>query len=120
VPAAVSVDPWATRAVERTADDRAARRHAEAVVAKTVRELGDDAIGDAAPGLAHKELAQLTHEVDLLIVGSRGGGRLRRQLHGSTSTRLVREAACPVLVLPRDARRHAAAAAGTTAARKAA
>jgi nucleotide-binding universal stress UspA family protein len=120
VPPAVSVDPWATRAVERTADDRAARKHAQAVVAKTVRELGDDAIGDTAPGLAHKELAQLSHEVDLLIVGSRGGGRLRRLLHGSTSTRLVRESVCPVLVLPRDARRHAAATAGTTAARKAA
>jgi nucleotide-binding universal stress UspA family protein len=120
VPPAVSVDPWTTRAVERTRDDRAAREHAEAVVAKTVRELGDDAIGDTAPGLAHKELAQLSHEVDLLIVGSRGGGRLRRLLLGSTSTRLVREAACPVLVLSRSAGRRAAATAGTAVARKAA
>jgi nucleotide-binding universal stress UspA family protein len=120
VPAAIAVDPWAS-AVERTEGDRAARKQAEALVAETVGELGDDAIGDTAPGLAHEELAQLSREVDLLVVGSRGHGPLRRLLLGSTSTRLVRKAACPVLVLPRDAKRHAAAAAaGATVVQKAA
>jgi hypothetical protein len=36
-------------------------------------------------------------------VGSRSHGPLRRLILGSTSRRLVREAACPVLVLPRGA-----------------
>jgi nucleotide-binding universal stress UspA family protein len=120
VPPPVPVDPWAS-AVERTERDRAARRHAQALVAETVAALGDDADGDTAPGLAHVELAQLSQEVDLLVVGSRGHGVLRRVLHGSTSTRLVRAAACPVLVVPHDfERRIPATAEASTVLRKAA
>jgi hypothetical protein len=37
------------------------------------------------------------------VVGSRGWGPVRRILLGSTSARLMREAHCPVLVLPRGA-----------------
>jgi hypothetical protein len=36
-----------------------------------------------------------------MIVGSRGYGPYRAVLLGSVSGRLVREAACPVLVVPR-------------------
>ena len=39
--------------------------------------------------------------VDLLAVGSRGWGPVRRVLLGSASTRLLRVAPCPVLVTPR-------------------
>jgi nucleotide-binding universal stress UspA family protein len=39
--------------------------------------------------------------VDLLVVGSRGWGPVRRVLLGSASTRLLRVAPCPVLVTPR-------------------
>ena len=47
-------------------------------------------------------LAQRAEEgVDLLLVGSRGYGPLRAVLLGSVSSRLVREAPCPVLVTPR-------------------
>jgi nucleotide-binding universal stress UspA family protein len=41
--------------------------------------------------------------VDLLVVGSRGYGPLRRVLLGGTSARVMREAPCPVLALPRGA-----------------
>jgi nucleotide-binding universal stress UspA family protein len=41
--------------------------------------------------------------VDLLVVGSRGYGTVERVLLGSTSTALIREAPCPVLVVPRPA-----------------
>ena len=41
--------------------------------------------------------------VDLLIVGSRGYGTIERVLLGSTSRALIREAPCPVLVVPRPA-----------------
>jgi nucleotide-binding universal stress UspA family protein len=38
---------------------------------------------------------------DLLICGSRGRGPVRRVLLGSVSSRLLRHAACPVVVVPR-------------------
>jgi len=41
--------------------------------------------------------------IDLLVVGSRAYGPLRRALLGTVSGRLVREAMCPVLVMPRTA-----------------
>jgi nucleotide-binding universal stress UspA family protein len=48
-------------------------------------------------------LARLSRDLDLLVVGSRGHGPVRRLLLGSTSTRLVREARCPLLIVPRPA-----------------
>jgi nucleotide-binding universal stress UspA family protein len=47
-------------------------------------------------------LAEQTKSVDLMIVGSRGYGPHRAVLLGSVSGRLVRDAACPVIVLPRS------------------
>jgi len=41
--------------------------------------------------------------VDLLVLGSRGFGPVMRLLVGSVSSRVIREAACPVLVVPRPA-----------------
>jgi nucleotide-binding universal stress UspA family protein len=46
-------------------------------------------------------LADASAEVDLMIVGSRGHGPLRRTLLGSTSRKLVSGAASPLLVVPR-------------------
>jgi nucleotide-binding universal stress UspA family protein len=43
-------------------------------------------------------------ELDLLVVGSRGQGPIRRALHGSVSTKLIEEASCPILVVPRGSR----------------
>jgi len=39
--------------------------------------------------------------VDLLVLGSRGFGPVLRLLIGSVSSRVIREAPCPVLVVPR-------------------
>jgi nucleotide-binding universal stress UspA family protein len=41
-------------------------------------------------------------EADLLVLGSRAYGPVRRALLGSVSTATVRHAACPVLVTPRS------------------
>ena len=41
--------------------------------------------------------------VDLLVVGSRAWGPVRRTVIGSTAAKLMRKAHCPVLVLPRGA-----------------
>jgi nucleotide-binding universal stress UspA family protein len=39
--------------------------------------------------------------IDLLVLGSRGFGPVMRLLVGSVSSRVIREAPCPVLVVPR-------------------
>jgi len=52
--------------------------------------------GDAAP-----VLVELSRDLDLLVLGSRGRGPLRRTLLGSVSTDVVHNAHCPVVVLPR-------------------
>jgi nucleotide-binding universal stress UspA family protein len=49
--------------------------------------------------------------VDLLVLGSRGGGPLRRAVLGSVSSRVMQGASCPVLISPRStSSRHAVAA----------
>ena len=66
-----------------------------------------DADVDVSPGVfagtAVEELTELSSRVDLLVVGSRAWGPVRRILVGSTAARLMRQAHCPVLVLPRGA-----------------
>ncbi len=57
--------------------------------------------GHAVYGLAGEELAKFGDEVDLLVVGSRGYGPVRRLVLGSTSDYLQRHGRCPLLVLPR-------------------
>lgn len=42
--------------------------------------------------------------VDLLVLGSRGGGPLRRKLHHSVTSTVMREAKCPVLISPTGVR----------------
>ena len=60
----------------------------------------------AVQGGPREELARLSHEVDLLVVGSRGYGPAGRLFHGSVSNHLVRHAACPLLALPRAVAEH--------------
>jgi nucleotide-binding universal stress UspA family protein len=60
-----------------------------------------DVHGDAVYGLAGEELARFANTVDLLIVGSRGYGPMKRMMLGSTSGYLERHARCSLLVLPR-------------------
>ncbi len=42
--------------------------------------------------------------VDLLVLGSRPGGPIRRTLHGSVSNAVISEATCPVLICPAGVR----------------
>jgi len=57
----------------------------------------------AVYGLTGEELAEFGDELDILIVGSRGYGPVRRLMLGSTSEYLERHARCSLLVLPRSA-----------------
>jgi nucleotide-binding universal stress UspA family protein len=60
-----------------------------------------DVDGHAVYGLAGEELAAFGDHVDLLVVGSRGYGPVKRLVLGSTSDYLERHARCSLLVLPR-------------------
>jgi nucleotide-binding universal stress UspA family protein len=62
-----------------------------------------DLEGRAVYGLAGEELAAFSEELDILVVGSRGYGPMRRLVLGSTSEYLERHARCSLLVLPREA-----------------
>jgi nucleotide-binding universal stress UspA family protein len=74
---------------------------------ETVKEASDrmkklaDVDGRAVYGIAGEELAAFGDELDLLVVGSRGYGPLRRLVSGTTSNYLERHARCSLLVLPR-------------------
>ena len=61
--------------------------------------------GRASYGLPGEDLAAFGDEVDLLIVGSRSYGPVRRLVYGSTSAYLERHARCSLLVLPRRTNR---------------
>ncbi|WP_320673000.1 universal stress protein [Patulibacter defluvii] len=49
------------------------------------------------------ELGRVAEHLDLLVIGSRNRGPLQRVMLGSVSSRLVRQAHCPLVVLPRSA-----------------
>lgn len=75
------------------------------------RERLDEAIAALGPGVQAEgavldgdvvtSLVEDSHCDDLLFTGSRAQGPFRRVLVGSISTHLLREAACPVVVVPR-------------------
>jgi nucleotide-binding universal stress UspA family protein len=71
-----------------------------AEAAARLRQL-PDVQGRAVYGLTGEELAAFSDEVDILVVGSRSYGPVRRLVLGSTSDFLERHARCSLLVLPR-------------------
>ena len=77
-----------------------ARRH----VAERVAALPGDVAAQpqVLTGNPEPALAEQSEHADLFVVGSRGYGPHRAVLLGSVSGRLVRDAACPVLVVPRS------------------
>ncbi len=64
-------------------------------VPETVSATGDVRDGDPA-----EELLEVSHDADLLLLGSHGRGIVDRLLMGSVCDRVIRSAACPVLVVP--------------------
>lgn len=71
---------------------------AAAAVAASLRPLPVLLRGEPA-----HEIARQSASLDLLVMGSRGSGPMRRVLLGSTSSRVTRAQASPVLVVPRGA-----------------
>jgi nucleotide-binding universal stress UspA family protein len=78
---------------------QAAMQQARALVPDGVDVSEELLEGDTVEALAALD----EHEVDLLVCGSRGYGPLRRVLLGGVLRKLIRRAACPVVVVPRGA-----------------
>jgi nucleotide-binding universal stress UspA family protein len=66
-------------------------------------------LGDAGPasvtvhavnGFVVKELADASHDADLVVIGARGGDGFARLLFGSVSSEVVQHSACPVVIVP--------------------
>jgi nucleotide-binding universal stress UspA family protein len=88
---------------EREERAEATRERAQLVLDDLLGELGEIATGDVVVGDAVVELSYAANDLDLLVTGSRGYGPVRRAILGSTSSKLMHQAPCPVLVLPRTA-----------------
>jgi nucleotide-binding universal stress UspA family protein len=64
-----------------------------------------------AEGDPAEVLCEQSRDLDLLVLGSRGYGPLRRVFLGGVASKVIRHASCPVLITPRSAqhaRRHRA------------
>jgi nucleotide-binding universal stress UspA family protein len=85
------------------AQDRAAQAWGEQAVETTCQQLGlDGAERMVVQGLPGPTLCQLAADLpaDVIIVGTRGLGGLRRAVLGSVSDHVVRNAGVPVVVCP--------------------
>lgn len=84
-------------------DDQALQASAEGVVNEAARALADTGVpittqvevGDPA-----SVLTELSHDCDLIVIGSRGRGGFADRLLGSVSSALPAHARCPVVVVP--------------------
>jgi len=71
-------------------------------LAAAVEPIGElEVETELATGKPSEVLADATVGLDLLVLGSRGYGPVDRALLGSVSTKVIRSAACPVVVVPR-------------------
>jgi nucleotide-binding universal stress UspA family protein len=68
-------------------------------IERCISELDQGIASEVLDGIAHQRLAELSAEVDLLVVGSSRHSGFGRVLLGNTSETLSREAQCPLLVV---------------------
>jgi nucleotide-binding universal stress UspA family protein len=71
---------------------------------KAVKQLVPDAVAatvHVVEGAPAVELSARSDELDLLVLGSRGYGPLGRVLMGSVTAAVLRDCACPLVVIPR-------------------
>ena len=82
------------------------REAAEEMTQKAASRLGDARPASVnvrmVNGFPVKELIDASHDADLVVVGSRGGGGFGRLTLGSVSSQVIHHAACPVVVVPHE------------------
>ena len=82
------------------------RRRGRAILRRAHQALspGVDTDERVELGLVVTELTEIADEVDaaLIVAGTRGRGRLASALLGSVSQTLVRQAPCPIVIVPDD------------------
>lgn len=88
------------RGYERMLRDEMASRLEAAAEIDDVETRTDLRIGNRPD-----EIVDASSDADLLVIGSRGYGPFGRVLLGGVSAKVMRSAACPVVVIPRGARR---------------
>ena len=95
-PALMTFPGWETFNQDYEQDQR---EGLERAVAALPSDVSAEAVFIASrPG---SELATQSQDVDLMIVGSRGYGPMAAVMLGGATHTLIRDAACPVVVLPR-------------------
>ena len=92
------LEPSQLAAVERARDEETERAMNAGLAAVPESQ---SAGGEVLSGPPHRALAAASADLDLLVCGSRGHGPVKTLLLGGVSHALVRQAACPVLVVPR-------------------
>ena len=91
-------DPYMQYAIEaRLKDSQAILQSAVAVVGEIPGKLQSELL-EGSPAEAIVNVAA-AHQSDVIILGSRGLGRLAGALLGSTSQKVIAHAPCPVLVV---------------------
>jgi len=98
---------WTGRPVAYPGDEDEvanARKAAEAAVTKIADSMGEKRPAavtvTAINGFPAKTLIDVSGNVDLLVVGSRGGGGFSSLKLGSVTAQVVHHAKCPVVVVP--------------------
>ena len=79
----------------------AAHKQVDEAIAGLPRDIAASA--EVRDGLASEKLLEVSHGVDLLVLGSRGLRTLERLVLGSVSDAVVRRSACPVLIVRESA-----------------
>ena len=93
-----STGAFAYESANESLRDALQQRLEDAASGLDERVRGSAEVLDGSPAAM---LIEQSEQLDLLIVGSRGYGPVRSVVLGSVSRALAREAACPVIVVPR-------------------
>jgi nucleotide-binding universal stress UspA family protein len=103
----VPASPWTgnpTILAGETEDLEHIRQTAEELTRKVTSQLSQPGPASvtvrALAGFPARELIDASHDADLIVVGSRGGGGFARLMLGSVSSQVVQHAHCPAVVVP--------------------
>jgi len=108
---AVKPIPWSAVGLAHPYDVETHLKHLREQAETTLRRALDDVRPavrshiDVFVDTPVAALAHFSHDVDLLVCGSRGHGLLGSVLLGGVSQRLIHRAACPVIVVPHGTER---------------